>query len=53
MAARDNRFTVCKNTEEGRIYFIWFRIEKEFIAFKKKLCFDKAEKVFFKNYTEL
>lgn len=53
IGGRDNRFMICKNTEVGKTYFIWFRMEKEFTAIKRKTNFDKIEKSSIKSYKEL
>ncbi|CAD8114145.1 unnamed protein product [Paramecium sonneborni] len=50
---RDNRFQLCKYTEEGRIQFFWFRMEKEFTSFKKIFKFDEVSKIEYKSYQDL
>ncbi|CAD8188093.1 unnamed protein product [Paramecium pentaurelia] len=53
LGIRDNRFVICRNTEYGKIQYLWFRLEKEFTAFKKVLKFNECSKVVFKSYYEL
>ncbi|CAD8099205.1 unnamed protein product [Paramecium primaurelia] len=50
---RDNRFQLCKYTEQGKIQFFWFRIEKKFTSFKKIFKFDEVKKIEYKSYEEL
>lgn len=35
LGARDSRFVISKNVENGKIYYMWFRLEKKFTAFRK------------------
>ncbi|CAD8189100.1 unnamed protein product [Paramecium pentaurelia] len=48
----DNRIQICKNTEYGKIQYLWFRNEQQFTAFKKIHNFDKATKIEFANYED-
>ncbi|CAK92168.1 unnamed protein product (macronuclear) [Paramecium tetraurelia] len=52
LGIRDSKFVVCKNTEYGRIQYLWFRQEKLFTAFKKVLKFNEVSKIEFKSYDE-
>ncbi|CAD8195384.1 unnamed protein product [Paramecium octaurelia] len=53
LGVRDSRFVVCRNTEYGRIQYLWFRLEKEFTAFKKILKFNEVIKIEFESYDHL
>ncbi|CAD8089470.1 unnamed protein product [Paramecium primaurelia] len=53
LGIRDNRFVICRNTEYGKIQYLWFRLEKEFTAFKKVLKFNECSNIVFKSYNEL
>ncbi|CAD8189104.1 unnamed protein product [Paramecium pentaurelia] len=53
LGVRDSRFVICRNTEYGRDQYLWFRLEKEFTAFKKVLKFNEVSKIEFKSYDEL
>ncbi|CAD8114147.1 unnamed protein product [Paramecium sonneborni] len=50
---RDGRFVICRNTEFGRIQYLWFKLEQQFTAFKKILKFNEAVKIEFKSYDDL